>query len=124
VNSEGPVLIVDDDEDSRVVYSAALNHASIGVVAASDGVEGMECIRVMRPRVVLLDIQMPGMDGFGVLRALREDRDTARAQVIAITGHAMRHEREQLHAAGFDVVLFKPIDPRAVVLAVREALLA
>ena len=116
------VLLVDDDEDSRIVLTLALRHASIDVIAASDGIEGLQRAREARPRVVVADIHMPGMSGFALVRALRDDASLGVLRIIALTAHATRQERDRFLEAGFDGVLFKPIEPRAVVRAVRDAL--
>jgi len=116
------VLLVDDDEDSRIVFTLALRHASIDVIAASDGIEGLRRAREARPLVVVADIHMPGMSGFELVRALRDDASLGIVRIIALTAHATRQERDSFLEAGFDGVLFKPIEPQAVVRAVRDAL--
>jgi two-component system CheB/CheR fusion protein len=71
----------------------------------------LEAARTFRPEVVLLDIGLPGMDGYEVARRLRADRATADALLIAVTGWGQERDRERVKAAGFDHHLVKPLDP-------------
>ena len=116
------VLLVDDDENSRLIYRTVLARAGIEVMTANDGAVGLLIGRSVKPRVIVLDIGLPTIDGFEVLKQLRKDAAFHDATIIALTGRAMAHEQHELREAGFDKVLLKPIEPRLVLDAVREAL--
>jgi CheY-like chemotaxis protein len=122
--NDGPtvVLLVDDDENSRLIYRTVLAHAGIEVVTAGDGAVGLLVSRSVKPRVIVLDIGLPTIDGFEMMKQLRKDKAFGGPTIIALTGRAMAHEQHELRAAGFDKVLLKPIEPRLVLEAVREAL--
>ena len=116
------VLLVDDDENSRLIYRTVLAHAGIEVMTASDGAVGLLVGRSVKPRVIVLDIGLPTLDGFEVMKQLRRDASFNGATIIALTGRAMAHEQHELREAGFDKVLLKPIEPSLVLDAVRQAL--
>lgn len=115
------VLLVDDHEDSRVIYSMALEAAGFRVLQARDGSECIVCARAQRPDVVVLDIEMPVMNGLAALRELRDDTHTASLPVIAVTAATNRYMRGELAEAGFDAVLLKPARPELVIAAIRQA---
>lgn len=119
-HSHETILLVDDDEDCRVIYSIALKDAGYNVLLASDGDEGVTMARNHSPTVVLMDIGMPKLDGFGALKALKTDSRTRDIPTLALTARVSLHQRTQLMEAGFDGVLLKPILPRSVVVAVGE----
>ncbi len=116
------ILLVDDDEDCRVIYSIALKDAGYNVLLASDGDEGVTMARDHSPTVVLMDIGMPKLDGFGALKALKTDSRTRDIPTLALTARVSLHQRTELIEAGFDGVLLKPILPRSVVVAVGEVM--
>jgi CheY-like chemotaxis protein len=118
------VLIVDDDENSRIIYRIALEHARFRVHVATDGREGVEAARETDPDVILMDIAMPGTDGREALRQLRSSPETRGIPVIALTAQTGLHNRGELVADGFDAVLLKPTEPVVVVSAVRLAVAA
>ena len=105
------VLVADDDPDSRELSREVLQSEDCQVLEAADGKEALESIRLNRPDVVLLDVQMPVMDGFSVLQQLRQDPRLATLPVAAVTSHAMHGDRERALAAGFDEYISKPIHP-------------
>lgn len=115
------VLLVEDNRDAadslRLLLSAVGGHE---VEMSHTGPEGVEKAGVWRPDVVLSDIGLPGLDGFGVARALRSNPATARARLVAITGYGSDADRERAREAGFDHVLVKPADP-ADILQMLEA---
>ena len=105
------VLVADDNPVSRELIREVLESADYQVLEAADGKEALERARASHPDVVLLDVQMPLMDGFAVLRQLRDDPRLAALPVAAITAYAMRGDRERALAAGFDDYITKPIHP-------------
>ncbi len=110
----GRILVVDDQEENRLLLAEFLGGAGHTVRGAADGKAGLEQIRAWAPELVLLDMQMPGLDGMGVLRALRA-MDGARPRVVALTANAFAEERQAILDAGAHGFLGKPY--RLTVLA-------
>jgi adenylate cyclase len=115
------VVLVDDDEDSRIIFSIALEDGGFHVEMASDGEAGLRLIRELHPAAVVLDIEMPRLDGRSVITILRAESGTRKLPVLAITASASSHNRGELMPLGFDAVLIKPFIPAVLVAAVRQA---
>ena len=103
------ILVVDDDAMNLRLAVTVLEQAGHEVLSAEGGVEGIEAALAHAPDLVLMDVQMPGMDGVAALRRLRADPRTAPLKVAAFTGLAMKGDRERLIQEGFDGYLEKPI---------------
>jgi PAS domain S-box-containing protein len=103
------VLIADDNPAGRELVREGLAEHASSIIEASDGREALEKIREMLPDLVLLDIQMPEMDGYEVLREIRRDPALAGLRVVALTAFAMQGDRERALEAGFDDYLTKPV---------------
>lgn len=103
----GPVLVVDDDEDIRVLLTSLLSDARIPVVGASGGEEALELVARHEPRLVLLDLMMPRMDGFAVLQRLRSAEATRHLPVIVVTAKTLTPEEEQLLNSEASMVVTK-----------------
>lgn len=103
------ILVVDDDARNLRLAMTALELAGHEVLSALGGAQGIEAALAHTPDLVLMDVQMPGMDGIVVLRHLRAEPRTATLRVAALTALAMRGDRERLLAEGFDGYLEKPI---------------
>jgi len=116
------VLLVEDDDDSRLIYRTILGSAGLEIVTAGDGAAGLRVASILRPSVIVLDIGLPLLDGVGVLRAIRRDPLLRATPVIALTGRVLVHEQHALADAGFDHVLLKPIEPAAVLAAIQARL--
>ena len=104
------VLIVDDNADAVAVLAVAIRRGGHEVHEAFDGRSALEAARRVRPDFIFLDIALPRLDGFGVVRQIRSDPALASTRVIAITGFAQDRDREEAQKAGFDQFLVKPID--------------
>ena len=113
------VLFADDNPANRELVRAILEAAGFQVLEASDGRQALEQVRAHRPDVVLLDVQMPKLDGLRVLAEIRQDPVLATVPVVALTAYAMRGDRERILASGFDGYLTKPIDFATLVAEVR-----
>ena len=121
--SEPPaILIVEDNPRNMKLARDVLNHAGYRTLEAGSAEEGLALAHAERPGLVLMDVQLPGMDGVQALGRLRADPATARIPVIALTAFAMKDDRERFIAAGFDGYLEKPIDVRRLPEAVAEML--
>ena len=103
------ILIADDDEKHRKLLTDVLQAAGYTVITAENGERAIELARSSRPSLMLLDIQMPIIDGFSVVRILKADPDMRSISAIAITALAMNGDRARILSAGFDGYLSKPI---------------
>src|SRR5262245_30575416 len=105
------VLVIDDEPDSLEVASRILRYYGAAVSVASNGQEGLAALQVARPSLVISDLSMPGLDGWGLIDALKRERPTMDIPVIALTAHAMQGDRERALGAGFHNYLTKPLTP-------------
>lgn len=115
------VLLIDDNPDNQEIYRSILEHAGYAVLQAWDGEEGVRMARVHLPGLVLMDIGMPRMDGWDATRLIREQPETSRIPILALTAHVLPAERER-GAAVYDAYLGKPITPREVLAEVERFL--
>ena len=111
--TDGLVLIVEDNEKNLKLTRDLLQVKGFRTIEAADATTGIALAIEHRPTVVLMDIQLPDMDGQEALSLLRADSRTAQIPVIAVTAFAMNGDRERFLAAGFDDYVTKPIDIRA-----------
>lgn len=114
------ILIVDDDEAIRVTFEAALSGAGYRVVEAGDGIEALEVARREKPALILLDLDMPGVNGWQTLERLRKNGFTQ--SVIILTGHNRVEDRVKGLTAGADDYLGKPCDHRELIARVHTVL--
>ena len=103
------ILIADDNPVSRELLREALEPRGFNVIEAADGCEALRLIERDLPDLVLLDIQMPSLDGFAVLEAVRTGGRSPHLRLIALTALAMESDRQRILAAGFDGYVSKPI---------------
>jgi len=116
-------LLIEDNEQNRYLATFLLEQHGYRVVAAVDGRAALSALRDFVPDVILLDIQLPGMDGYEVARLLRGS-DTLRATpIVAVTSYAMVGDREKAMAAGCNGYIEKPIDPETFVDEIEQILL-
>lgn len=116
------VLVADDNAVSRELIREVLDNIDCEVLEACDGREALEKIRETRPDLVLLDIQMPFLDGYTVLEQIRKDPGFTILRVVALTAYAMQGDREKALAAGFDGYITKPIQIAELRSRLRELL--
>lgn len=116
------ILVVDDDAMNLRLAVTALEQAGHKVLSAGGGAEGVEVALAHAPDLVLMDVQMPGVDGIAALRQLRADPRTAALKVLAFTALAMKGDAERLLAAGFDGYIEKPIRYKAFLVSVAALL--
>jgi two-component system, cell cycle response regulator DivK len=104
------IVIIEDTPEPREVMSLLLENSGFDVVAAGDGIDGLTVIRNgRRPALVLCDIQMPRLDGYGVIAAIRNDPQLFDLSVVAVTAYASDQDRQRAMQAGFDGFMTKPI---------------
>jgi CheY-like chemotaxis protein len=114
VSRKQRILIADDRPSSRELLGLVLERAGYEVIQAENGEEAVDQVRSQNPDLVLLDLQMPGLDGYGVLATLRSEDRFAGLPVLALTASAMRGDREKTLEAGFTEYLAKPAAPELV----------
>jgi two-component system cell cycle response regulator DivK len=106
------ILIVEDNPRNLKLVRDLLRHAGHETLEAANGEDAVALACAHRPHLVLMDIQLPGMDGVEALRRLRAEPGTARTRVVALTAFAMKDDRDRFLAAGFDEYIEKPISVR------------
>ena len=116
------ILIVEDNEKNRKLERDVLQFHGYKTMEAETAEDGIRLARESLPALVLMDIQLPGIDGIEALRRLRADRRTQRIPVMAVTASAMTQDRQKILAAGFDGYLSKPVNIKELVAAVRQML--
>src|SRR5690349_12807287 len=109
------VLLVEDDDATRSALRRLLERAGFRCAEAADGPEALEAARARPPRLVLLDVLMPGPDGLAVARQLRADPGTREVPIYFLTGWNDPYVRRQARRAGCEAFLSKPVDPVAIV---------
>ena len=107
-----PILIVDDNPSNTKLLVFLLQAKGYDVRSAANADEALAVIAEHRPRLILMDIQLPGMDGLTLTRQLKADPTTRDISIIAATAYAMRGDEERARAAGCDGYITKPIDTR------------
>jgi CheY-like chemotaxis protein len=103
------IVVLEDEQDSLEVAEIILNEYGAIVHTASNGKEGLEIVRRVKPRFVISDLSMPIMDGWGFISHMKADTGLSQIPVIALTAHAMVGDRERAIAAGFHNYLTKPL---------------
>ena len=114
------VLVVEDNEKSMKLFRDLLQATGYTTVEACTGEDAVALARLQTPAIVLMDIQLPGIDGVEALARLRADERTASIPVLALTAQAMHGDRERFLEAGFDGYLAKPVDLIELLAAVER----
>ena len=104
------VLVADDFSDGRELLAEYLTFRGFTVHTAADGEQALQIARSVRPDIVLMDLSMPGIDGWQAARTLKDDPETKDIIVLAVTAHAMKLETEAARLAGCDGIICKPFD--------------
>jgi CheY-like chemotaxis protein len=114
------VLVVEDNERNMKLVRDVLRATGYTTLEATTGEDAVELAQAHEPALVLMDVQLPGIDGLEALRRLRQDELTASIPVLAVTAQAMSGDRERFLEAGFDGYLSKPIDIAELIQVVQE----
>jgi two-component system cell cycle response regulator len=112
MSTGAPILIVDDNASNTKLLAFLLTAKGYVVRTAASAGEALEVLREFQPRLILMDIQLPGMDGLTLTRQLKADPRTSGIPIIAATAYAMKGDEERVRAAGCDGYITKPIDTR------------
>ncbi|MBI5443242.1 MAG: response regulator [Deltaproteobacteria bacterium] len=118
--NRGLVLIVEDNADNRFTIGALLEELGLPYRTAEDGEQALRAVRELRPALVLMDVQLPGMTGLEATRRLKDDPEFRDIPIVALTAKAMKGDREAILAAGCDDYLAKPLENAALEAAVRK----
>ncbi len=118
----GSILIIEDNEQNLYLMRFLLEKHGFRVSSAQDGQDGVRLACELKPAAILLDIQLPVMDGYAVAEALRKCDALSRTPIIAVTSYAMLGDRERILAAGATDYIEKPIDPERFVEQLRRHL--
>jgi two-component system, cell cycle response regulator DivK len=116
------ILIIEDNHQNRYLATFLLEKHGYEIIQASDGEMGIELAKTQPPRLILLDIQLPGMDGYAVARSLRAYPDLQDIPIVAVTSYAMSGDREKSLAAGCTGYIEKPINPETFVVEIERYL--
>ena len=119
---ESEILVIEDNEQNRYLVTFILEKHGYQVVQAKDGREGVELAKQTRPTLILLDIQLPGMDGYAVAQELRSNPVFNEVPIVAVTSYAMAGDRERILASGCDGYIEKPINPETFIDDVEQHL--
>jgi len=116
------VLVVDDHEDNRRILRDLLGSAGYEVVEATTGDDGVAMAKARSPDLILMDIQLPGIDGYEATRRIKADDALRRIPLIVVTSYALSGDDAKALAAGADAYVAKPFSPRAMLAKIREYL--
>jgi two-component system cell cycle response regulator DivK len=117
-----PILLIEDNEQNRYLLTFLLEKHGYSVVSVPDGASGIELAGRVSPRLILLDIQLPIMDGYAVARALKRNAALRETPIVAVTSYAMPGDREKALEAGCSGYIEKPINPETFIVEMERAL--
>ena len=120
--SSKKILVVEDTEDNRQILRDLLGMAGYDMIEAHDGAEGVSQATQHKPDLILMDIQMPVMDGYEATRRIKADPVLKTIPVIAVTSYALSGDEEKARTAGCDGYVAKPFSPRQMLAKVRETI--
>jgi FOG: CheY-like receiver len=116
------LLLIEDNEQNRYLATFLLEGRSYRVVSAADGPSGIALAQTLQPALILLDIQLPLMDGYAVAQALRQIEAVRQTPIVAVTSYAMVGDREKCLASGCNGYIEKPINPETFVAEIERFL--
>jgi len=122
MNGRALILIVEDNEANRLLASAVLERDGFSVEMAGNSQEALEILAAREPDLILMDVQLPGVDGLSLTRKLKQDEKTAAIPVVALTALAMLGDKERTLEAGCSGYISKPINTRTFANEVRQFL--
>lgn len=119
---EKVILIVEDDAKNLKLFRDLLQVSGYTTLEATDGEQGVELAREKKPDLILMDIQMPVMDGLEATKLLKNDDVTKDIPIVALTAYAMQGDEEKMREAGFDGYISKPIDVKGFLKKISEVI--
>jgi two-component system cell cycle response regulator DivK len=117
-----PILVIDDNTQNLKLTRVLLTHFGYEVHTAIDAEQALKVLEAFAPKLILMDLQLPGMDGLALTRQLKQDARTRNIVIVALTAYAMKGDRERALAAGCDDYVTKPIDTKALPVLIAKHL--
>jgi two-component system, cell cycle response regulator DivK len=114
------ILVVEDQEDNRRILRDLLAHAGFEVIEVGDGEKALPAAAAHRPDVILMDVQLPLLDGYEATRRIKADPALRHIPIIVVTSYALSSDEAEARAAGCDAYVAKPFSPRALLAKIRE----
>ncbi|MGE5103317.1 MAG: response regulator [Betaproteobacteria bacterium] len=114
------ILVVEDTEDNRTILRDLFESVGYAVIEATTGEDGVAKAQSERPDLILMDIQLPVIDGYEATRRIKAIPELARIPIVAVTSHALSDDEQKARAAGCDDYVAKPFSPRALLAKVRK----
>ena len=116
------ILVIEDQEDNRRILRDLLSNSGFTVTEATTGLQGVEKAAELKPDLILMDIQLPGLDGYEATRRIKAQPELAAIPIIAVTSYALSGDDAKAYEAGCDGYITKPFSPRELLAKVREFL--
>ena len=116
------ILVVEDQEDNRQILRDLLGAHDYNMLEAENGQEALTAVKAQRPDLILMDIQLPVLDGYEATRRLKADPDTQSIPIIVVTSYALSGDETKARESGCDAYVTKPYSPRALLAKIKEFL--
>jgi two-component system, cell cycle response regulator DivK len=116
------ILVVEDHEDNRRILRDLLTSAGFQLIEAETGPDGVEMAKAHQPDLILMDLQLPGIDGYEAARQIRSEPKLTSVAIIAVTSYALSGDEQRALAAGCNAYVCKPYSPRELLTKIRELL--
>jgi two-component system cell cycle response regulator DivK len=116
------ILVVEDQQDNRQILRDLLTNAGFDIIEAENGEDAIASAQASRPDLVLMDIQLPILDGYEATRRIKADPDLCTIPIIVVTSYALSGDEEKAHACGCDAYVAKPYSPRELLAKVKQYL--
>jgi len=116
------ILVVEDQEDNRQILRDLLGNAGYAMQEAENGQDALAAVAKQRPDLILMDIQLPILDGYEATRRLKANPDTKSIPIIVVTSYALSGDESKARASGCDAYVTKPYSPRALLAKIKEFL--
>ncbi|UCD88604.1 MAG: response regulator [Desulfobacterales bacterium] len=116
------ILVVEDQEDNRRILRDLLTNSGYEVIEAVNGLDGVSSAETYRPDLILMDIQLPGIDGYEATRQIKANPDLNKIPIIAVTSYALSGDDQKAFVAGCDDYVTKPFSPRELLAKIRDYL--
>jgi two-component system cell cycle response regulator DivK len=118
----GRILVVEDHEDNRRILRDLLTSVGFQLIEAENGPDGVQMAKVHHPDLILMDLQLPGIDGYEAARQIKAEPQLSSVPIIAVTSYALSGDEERAYAAGCSAYISKPYSPRQLLARIREHL--